>query len=110
MTADETDVHDAVLILDGCDQPVPIPLDIENHTVVSNKAGIAISVLDIRRVLPFRVSGIIIPSLQRLLRIWMPIPIIFQGLSGNDSHGGNYKLIPLREQGLFSPLVKPFPA
>ena len=48
MTADETDVHDTVLILDGCDQPVPIPLDIENHTVVSNKAGIAISVLDFR--------------------------------------------------------------
>jgi len=52
MCTDKTDIHDTVLILDGHDQPILVPLDIENYPIVWDKAGVAIDILNICWRLP----------------------------------------------------------
>jgi len=87
MCPDETDVDDTVLVLYGYDQPVLVPLDIENDPIVCDETGIAIDILDIGRRFPYGMLGVYIPCLQRVLRIRMAVPKFFKGSPGDDPHG-----------------------
>jgi hypothetical protein len=52
-----------VRVLDGHDKSVIIPLDIKDDSVVGQKAGIAVNILDVCRSMPFGVPDIVIPRL-----------------------------------------------
>ena len=86
MCPDKTDVDDTILVLYGHDQPVLVPLDIENESIVCNKTDIAIDILDVRRRFPYSMLGVYKPSLQRLLRIGMSVPKFFKASPGNNPH------------------------
>jgi hypothetical protein len=50
-------------VLDSHDKSVIVPLDIEYDPVVSQKAGIAVNILDVCRCMPFVMLNIVIPRL-----------------------------------------------
>lgn len=86
MSTYETDVHNTELILYSHNKSILVSFDIENNPIVWDKTGISIDMLNIRRRFPGGVFGIIIPCLQWLSRIRMPVPKFFKGFSGDDSH------------------------
>jgi len=63
MSAYKADIQYAVRVLDGHDKSVIVPLDIEDDSVVGQKAGIAVNILDVCRSMPFGVPDIVIPRL-----------------------------------------------
>jgi hypothetical protein len=74
----ETEVDDAKLILNGCHNSVRIAFDVEDNPVVSHKAGITVNTLDVSWRSPFSLLHIGIPSQQRLLRIRVSLPEVFE--------------------------------
>jgi hypothetical protein len=63
MSAYEADINYAVSVLDSHDKSVIVPLDIEYDSVVGQKAGIAVIILDVSRRMPFGMFSIVEPRL-----------------------------------------------
>jgi hypothetical protein len=63
MSAYEADIQYAVSVLDGHDQAIVVSLDIEYDSVVDEKAGIPVDVLDVRGRIPFGTFRVVIPRL-----------------------------------------------
>ena len=59
---------------------------IKDHPVISYKTGISKDRLNIRWVFPFGMFSVVIPCLEWLSDIGMPLPKLFEFLSGYDSH------------------------
>ena len=76
--------NNAVFVLDSHHQTVTIALDVEHHPVVSDKAGVAVNILDIYRGFPGGPFDVCIPGLQRLPCIWVSFPKISYPNSAND--------------------------
>ena len=74
MRTEKPDKHNSKIILHGDNDPVFIPLDVEHNPVSANKAGIPMHHLDFGRTFPVRMFDIMVPCLQRLLRIRMSLP------------------------------------
>lgn len=63
MHTDKPDKHYAEIILYRSNEPVFIPLNVENNPVLGQKAGIPINRLDICRISPARMFDVMIPCL-----------------------------------------------
>jgi hypothetical protein len=61
MGANETDVNNLKLVLDGYDQPVRIPFDVEYGAVVAKNARRTVRSLDVLRASPVGSPGLCIP-------------------------------------------------
>ena len=90
MRAYKFDVGNLHPIGKGDDEPVFVPCNVENDPVVSNNAGVSVLRFDFSWRFPVGATGLAVPGFQRLLRIPTPglFPECFEGLYGNDSHGG----------------------
>jgi hypothetical protein len=64
MSTDKPDEDNAVVVLNGCDQPIVIAFDIEYHPVLAYDAGVSINGLYVGWTLPGGMLDIIIPGLQ----------------------------------------------
>jgi hypothetical protein len=87
MSADKTDIDDAVFVVNSHNHAVLVAFDVEHRPVVGNKADVALRILHIRRRLPVSLLHVRMPCLQGLLRISMLLPEFPEGLFGNDLHG-----------------------
>jgi hypothetical protein len=63
MRTDKPGKHYAKIILHRGNEPVFIPLDVENNPVLGQKTGIPINRLDICRTLPVRMLNVMVPCL-----------------------------------------------
>lgn len=87
MSAHEADKQYAVSVLDGHDKAVLVPLDVEYDPVVGQKTGVAVNSLDVCRRMPFGALHIIMPRLQWLPCVGVPVPEFSEGFAGYDTHG-----------------------
>jgi hypothetical protein len=86
MGADKSDEHNTMLIPDSDDQSIIVTLKIEDDPVVSNKTGISIHGLNVRRIFPYCMLGVVIPCLKWLSHILVLLPKFSELLSGYDAH------------------------
>ncbi len=87
MRTHKPDVDNPEIILNGSDDPVFIPFDVEYHTVVGQETGIPVNILDVRGTLPPGMLNIEIPCLKRLLRIRVLFPKLTQRFPRDYTHG-----------------------
>ena len=52
----------AATVIDGCHQAIVISLDIKYHPVSPDDAGVSVMLLHIGGLLPFRLPGLVEPS------------------------------------------------
>ncbi len=71
MSADPFHYHQATQIAHLNHQPVTVALDVEDHSVVGQKIGAAVTLLDILRCLPLAAFDFNLPSIQRSPSIGM---------------------------------------
>jgi len=86
MGTDKSDEHDTMLVPDSDDQSIIVTLKIENDPVVSKKTGVSIHVLNVRRIFPGCMLGVVIPCLEWLSHILVLLPKFSELFSGYDSH------------------------
>lgn len=53
------------------DKPVPIPLDVENKTIITNVIHRIIYLLNISHTVPIRVFYHVVPGIQGIGSIWV---------------------------------------
>ena len=94
MRTDKPDIADAERVVDGNYQPVFVATDVEHHTVLANDPRIGIDTLHISGRSPIRLSRVVIPGAQRLLRVRMPRPELTQRPASDDSHCGTVYRAP----------------
>src|SRR6266480_3377473 len=91
--ADPLDPHDALLEVDGYDQPIIVPFDIEDDPVGRNDAGGRVAALYICSARPSCLSDFVEPSVKGRLQcpvILVPpasLDELSQSAPGNDPHG-----------------------
>jgi len=63
---DESNIDDAVLVVDSHDQPILVPANVEDDPVAGNKTRVGIVILDILGCLPVGLERLVVPGFQRL--------------------------------------------
>jgi hypothetical protein len=74
VSADEPDIDALEVIFDSNDQPILIPLDIENHPVAWKEVGAAVAIPHVCGAPPRCLIDLLKPGAQRLFRILMTPP------------------------------------
>lgn len=64
MGPNESDVHEAFLVIDSCNHPKTPAFDIEYDSIIRKNAGFRILILDGVRRIPVGAAGGLVPSLQ----------------------------------------------
>ena len=86
MRSYESHVADAISIIDRDDEPVLVPTDVEDDTIVANDARVRVDTLYIRGRLPIRFPHIMVPGPQRLLGVGVLFPELTERTPSNDAH------------------------
>lgn len=86
MSANETDVHNAIRVVDLHYQPVVISLDVEDHAIPSHDARAGVLLLKSRGRVPILLLNFPKPRQKRFLRVRMYLPELPKSLLGDDSH------------------------
>lgn len=98
MRADEFDVDDAKVVVHVNDQTIFVSANIEYHAIVGHKTCMSISAFNCLGISPVGSLRFSKPRLQGLLCIRMAFPKVSERSPGENPHGENDSMFPLREQ------------
>src|SRR5580700_973951 len=87
MRPEELDEHELGWVVDGYDQPVRVPFDVEHHTLSANDASCSVSSPYVLGPRPLLRLHILEPGLERVLGVAVFGPRLFERLSSDDPHG-----------------------
>ena len=104
MCAEPYNQQDPIVVVDGYDQAIVIAFDVKDHSLPGNDAGRAELRLELSGILPRRLAGFGIPSIQMLLyassepAVHTVVYESVEGRSGNDAHSSDDIMLPIWEQ------------
>lgn len=87
MGADPFHNHPTTTIANLDYQPIPVALDVEYDSVVGQKIGAAVALLNVLRCLPLAALDFVLPGIQRSTGIGMGLLEPLQKWQAENSHG-----------------------
>ena len=79
-------------------QPVLVPLDVENHAIALGEGRTPVLLLHLRRFAPICLLHFAVPRQKRLLGVGVIRPEGPKGAFRDDPHRSKYKVVPSRMQ------------